>query len=661
MADITGTVKDAFQAAASAVASAFSTEKPREIVDGEAFYAAAMAEQRSFHQTWFQNIAAFVGQHWLNWNASSNFLQESAAPSWRVRLTANFVLPNVRTQVAKLLRNNPRFFGMPGKDDPAARQSAKIAGRVFEGVYHQHDFQNRLIRLAHWAKMTGTSWLWPLWDPGRGRQWTDTVKGQDGQDVLDDNGQPVLQTFTAGDIVYEVTNSFETIMQPGAPEDFDEHRRIMRAKWMHVKDIEDRWGKKVQEEKVKTDTSFHARVLALVDAAGLKRLSDAGDGGVLKDHALVKELFEVPTREFPNGRDFIYANGVVLEETHSLDYWYNGRRALPCAKLDDIFVPGRAQGMSTIENTAQLNFAFNKLTSAALENLNLLGRPKVLSPVGSLEDNTFTSEPGEIVEYTSIGGLKPEAFKPPEVPNYFFTVRDSLPMLIEEVTSVHEVSKGRLPRRANSGVAIEALQNADDTQVSLNVKNLAGCLTRAMSIALNTMQEKYVEERLSRMVGPSHELDVKAFKGADLKGADMVRVVIDHDMSRSERVSVGEMLLSNKVITVDQFLQIVELGDLNVIFDQDAAQSQYANYENMGMAKGVLHPVGQFENHAAHMQSHDAFLNSPLGQRLDPEIRAFIEQHMHEHQAFNAAQTTPLTSAPSGPALAAPAPPAGVA
>jgi hypothetical protein len=649
---IAGAVADAGRKIGGVISDVVG-DVPVEVQDGEKHYKASLEEQKAYHPTWFKNIAYFVGQQWVEWSTEINWLEQTAAPSWRVRLTANLILPNVRTAIAKLLKNNPRVFGMPASNDDKARSAARIASRVFEGEFHEHQFQNRLIRLAHWFKMCGSSYLWPLWDSSRGRQWSEAQLDEAGQPVLDpETQQPVLKTYTMGKLVYELTAGFDTLLQPSGPEDFEEHRRIMRVKLMDVEEISDIWGVDVPAEDFKSETSFQQRVLSLVDAMGNRRISAAGESSYMRNKALVKEYFELPSRKFPNGRHFIYSNGRVLVSTEDLDYWLNGERVLPVAKFDDLFIPGRAQGMSMIEQISPLNIQFNKMNSNCVENCNLMSRPKVLSPVGSLEDDVFTTEPGEIVEFTPVGGLKPEPYTPPEMPQYFFTMRDSLPVLIEEITSIHEVSKGRLPRRANSGVAINALQEADDTQVGLNIKNFNAGLTRAFSIALNIMQRKYPEQRISKMIGPSREIDVLAFKGADLSDCDTVRVVIDHELSRSEKIDVATTLMESKMITVEQFLQIAELGDLNIVFDQNASESQYATFENLQMAKGILQPVGPAENHKLHASIHDQFLNSPAGQKLPPEAKQIIWQHRQQHVAAE-------TAAVQGPAgqTALPAPP----
>jgi hypothetical protein len=144
-------------------------------------------------------------------------------------------------------------------------------------------------------------------------------------------GEKKQKEYATGDISFEVCNSFEVILQRGAPEDFRKHRRIMKVAIMDVKDIEDNWGKKVNPETLAIDTMYQARIMSLVDASGRTR-TQTSEGQILKDSALVKHMFEMPSKEFPNGREWAYSNGVVLAPVADLDYFYCGKRALPVGK-----------------------------------------------------------------------------------------------------------------------------------------------------------------------------------------------------------------------------------------------------------------------------------------------------------------------------------------
>lgn len=634
-----------------------ANEIPREIVDGERFYKEGLEDQKAFHPIWFRNVAMYLGHQWLDWNSSANWLQESAAPSWRVKMTTNIVLPLVRAALAIELDSNPRFYGMPSTTEPAAKAAAKIAGRILEGKYYDEDFHNLFKRLRLWARMTGSAYMFALWDPRADKVWTDDVLDPTtGQPIIDpETGKPQQKEYATGDIAYSVDNSFEVILQRGAPEDFRKHRRVMRVKIMDVQDIEDNWGVKVNPEVLTLDTMYQTRIMSLVDASGRTR-TQTSEGNSLKNAALVKHMFELPSKEFPNGREFIYASGAVLSPTADLDYFYCGRRALPVGKTDDIEAPGRCQGDSGINHIAPIQVQINKSESMIIENGNQMARPKVLTPVGSLQDDTWTDQPNEVVEYVpGPNGQKPEPYTPPEMPQYFLNNIPALKQSAQDIYGIHDVSSGRLPRRATSGKAIDSLQSADDAPLGLSMRSCGSAISRVFSISLDQMQRKYNENRIVRMVGKDHEVDVIQFKGADLKGCDFVRVVFGPHMTRGQKIDFATKLFEMKAISQKQLFEMMELGDLNALFDQDAFQENYVRHENLDLAKGIVVPVGPNDDDEMHIKGHLDYAQGEAAQST-PEIALNIKGHIDLHKQQQMMKMQPIASPAAPPGMPGPLP-----
>jgi hypothetical protein len=407
------------------------------------------------------------------------------------------------------------------------------------------------------------------------------------------------------------------------------------------------------------DIMYQVRVMSIVDASGRYRTSTA-EAQLLKNMAIVKQYFERPTKAYPNGREWTYANGVVLEPKKDLDYWYLGKRALPCAMSDDIKIPGRCHGGSGIEQVMPIQIQINKMSSQVVESANLMTRPKYLSPVGSLTEDQLTDQPAEVVEYVpGPNGQKPEAMTPPEMPEYFFQKYNELKGLMQDIYGVHDASMGKLPRRANSGVAIDALQSADSGPVTMSMRACGASVSRVFSIALKIMQDIYTEPRIVRLVGKDHTADAIAFKGADLRGCDMVRCDFGSHMTRGQRIQLAMQMAEAKLITPEKALEIMELGNVDAIYDQDSFQKNYAETENMAMAKGLHQMVGPADDHRVHIPDHLNFAHSHPN--LPPQILALIMAHVDEHKQDAAAAAAPPMGAPGQPAVAggppAPLPP----
>jgi len=619
--------------------------KPREVIDGEKFYEEALVEAREHHRQWFQNIADYLGLQHLEFSQMTKWFIIPRRKAHRVRLVVNFIMPTIRTAVAKLLKSNPSFTAIPSVDSDETEDATKIAQKLLKTIYYEKRFQRKIRKFSWWLFTCAQAYLWAQWDAGANKAFT--VEVPIDPENPDAGTEP--KTLHLGDVRYDYTGPFEVLLEPGGDEEFEEHRRVMRVKLMHVRDIKEKWGKDVSPESFENgEFNFLHRIKNLVDARGRIEIGNLREN--LDQMAMEKSMFEKPTREFPNGRHWVYSNGVVLQKTKDLDFWYQHERVLPCSKVDDIEVPGRSYASSGIEQISGLNKVFNRLNSAAVEDVNMLGRGKILAPKGSMQDETWDDAPGEIAEYVPVGGHKPEVIRGVEITQGLLVLRDSMPQFMREVYGINEVSFGRLPRRATSGKALDILQEADDTRIGIIVKNFADGLSKQMSIGLKLMQDNYDEERIVRLVGENHRIETKKFSKADLKGADEIRVEVTPALSRGQAIRIAMDLLENRAIDTAQALKVMQLGTLDVIFDEGSDHLNFSGFENFQMAKGIRVAPGEFEDADIHIANHVRFLNSPAGLRLSPEIRSIIVEHIKATQALKAQQhpISDVQGAPGG-------------
>ncbi len=629
--------------------------KSKEIIDGQRFYEDALVEAREHHRQWFQNIADYLGLHHLEWAEMSRWFIIPARRKHRVRLVVNFIMPTIRTAVAKLLKSNPSFTAIPSVDDDNTEEATLTAQKLLKTTFYEKRFQRKIRKFAWWLFTCAQAYLVAQWDANANKAFTVEVP----IDPENPEAGTEPRTLHLGDVRYSYHGPFEVLLQPGADEEFEEHTRAMIVKLMPTRELKDKWGKEVPAESFENgEFNFLHRIKNLVDARGRIQLGELREN--LENMAMEKSYFERPSSQFPNGRHFVYANGVILQPTKDLDFWYQHERVIPIAKVDDIEVPGRAYASSGIEQISGINKVFNRLNSSAVEDVNMLGRGKVLAPKGSMQDETWDDAPGEIAEYTPIGGHKPEVIRGVEITQGLLVLRDSMPQYMREVYGINEVSFGRLPRRATSGKALDILQEADDTRIGIIVKNFSDGLSKQLSIGLKLMQDNYDEERIVRLVGENHRVETKKFSKADLKGADEIRVEITPALSRGQAIRIAMDLLETKAISTAQALKVMQLGTLDVIFDEGSDHLNFSGFENFQMAKGIRVATGEFEDQLIHKGNHIRFLNSPAGLRLSPEIRQIFTDHIKEHDARQA-QQQPISDVQGAPGGGAPPTDAGEA
>lgn len=636
-----------------------SSGAPEEIKEAEEFFKDCMSEQKAMQKVWFTNIAYLIGLHWLDWSDGQEWFVDRAKPSWRVRMVVNRMLPAVRTEAAKILKTNPILRAVPFTDTDEARDGAKVGDKFLESMYYGQQCQRKMFDLVMWFLTCGSAYLWTPFDPLAGKEFQVPNKDpKTGLPLLDDEGNPITKTLYVGDIAIDVSSPFETIMETSAPTDFNEVPRIMRCNIRSLEYIEWKYDIEAKAEDVEKQLLFKQRVAGLISPGAVGSTKQLRP----KNSAVVKEYCKLPTKKNPEGQRFIYVGDQFCVEPLGLEYRFMSKPAIPVSKFDHIVIPGRPLAMSAIEQGRPLNDIENKMNSQVVENANLMAQPKILSPVGSLEIEAWTDEPSEIVEYTPIGGLKPEGFKPPELPAYFFQMKDQLPGMIQDVMGINDPSLGKLPRRATSGKAIGFLQDADDTRMGLTIRNMGTSLERSGSIMLHIAKTKFIETRLIEKMGDGHEFEVWKFKGLDLAGCEKCRVEIDVAMSRSTRINIAMEMADKELIPKDIVRQIIGNGDLSAVWNEHSEQIDYAKIENLQMAKGIMIGVGPMEHHPSHIKTHGSFMRSENFRKYPPAIQKIFQMHQQEHEMAEQQAQAPGASMPPGigaPAPGAAAPPAG--
>ena len=94
----------------------------------------------------------------------------------------------------------------------------------------------------------------------------------------------------------------------------------------------------------------------------------------MQDYALVKEFWERPTKDHPQGRLIVVANGVLLYYLDRLPYMVgdDNRPALPFTKCVCITRPGCFWGKSIVQRMIPLQRRYNAVRNRIAEYLNRL-------------------------------------------------------------------------------------------------------------------------------------------------------------------------------------------------------------------------------------------------------------------------------------------------
>ena len=392
----------------------------------------------TFERQWLLNLAFYYGKQWVTWGpevSNSRRLSTPRAPRWRVRLTVNKIQPYVRRETARLSSQKPRGFVVPTSSDEADRSAARVANSVVE--FLNEDLQLDAIHdLCDWWTCVAGSGYYKV-------RYT--------QDEID------TRTTQPGKLVVDVIRPFDIYVPDIEETRIREQAWVCQAQSIPVDKIHEVWGVDVVSDADISEVDQRVR--------SVMSIFNQNKG---EDHAVVKEFWIKPCRNFPEGLVFVVCNGKLLpfaapEPVEELDpdgnplppmedeypkpegtiEWPYGHGRLPFIQRGHT-LSGRFYDTTFVEQLISLQREYNRSRSQIIENKNLTSRPQWAVPTGAVDKDQLTTEPGAVISY-QFGMQPPTPIQPPMLPNYVIEHVKLTAAEMDEIASQNEVSKGSVP------------------------------------------------------------------------------------------------------------------------------------------------------------------------------------------------------------------------
>ncbi len=612
-------------------------EEKRHVADIKRKYKDRNLIKRGYERTWFLTGSFLRGLHYVSWNDyTQTFEIPRRIPVHRVRLVINLPLAYWRRTKARLTAHRPGIYVSPATPDQEDQDRAKAATKLMESLLDQLDWQVKFKEFVGWTLETGTCIKKVTWNPRKGP----ILKNPEtGEQVIGEDGRPVH----LGDHELEVTSPYEFDVDQSAT-NMQNGRWVMHTKARPVEWVQEQYpdkGMYVKSENVSTESFYEKRLKQTVGIYGYTTVTYGDEDKEAKGLVNVHEYWEAPSEKHPRGRLIVIANDVVL---HNGENPYNHGK-FPFVEAREVDVSSRFWGMAMLEQVIPLVRNLNKARSQEVENRNLMGRPKILSPkTAKIGQRAFDSEAGELITYhPGPRGEKPELLAPASTTmstqaEIQHTLND-----LEEVLGWHEVSRGTLPAANLPAAGIAKLQQADDTSLGVTNSNLEDMVKKVGAMLLQNSAQFYTEERLVRVVGHANEVEATRLKGEEITGKDAQANYFD------VRVRAGSMMAKDPKEVRDEVAAMLEFGLMNPVengahrqmivkamntgfeeelYREDADDIQWAEQENEILARGEQVVTQEFENHQIHILRHNRFRKSARFRQLDQKTQQAFQDHV---------------------------------
>lgn len=620
----------------------------------------------NYERQWYINIAQYLGYQYHTWDGHTSSMVLPPAPSYRVRLVANRLMPIVRKVVSKLLRARPEWVVIPATQEEEDQMIARIGAKVLHYYWRTHHLDKLIVKAATWMGCTGNVFMRVIWDPTKG-----APVPIDEEQILalpEQYQEFARRGIFMGDLSFELVTPFELDPDPEALE-LEESTHILHTRARSLAYLEDRYGEVA--EGITPDASddsslgryWDKRVRTLSGPFGVGRQSEEAESYSVLTHS----LWLRPTPRYPQGIHVVVAGGRVLQKgqlPHGLD-------EIPYVHLQEIPVPGRFWATCALEQAIPLQSEYNTGRSRLCEVRNLMAKPKWLVPRGSgVGDHQLTSEAGEKVLFNYPYRPEQVNIAPPGEIHYRlleYALKD-----IEDGSAQHEVTQARAPSGVRSGTAIAQLQEQDDQMLAPTFLTFEHAFSRLGAMALKLLAQNATEDRILSIVGKDKEIETMVFSGKNLLGQNADKPGVDYfdvecqmgsqlPLSRQGRIDYVVQLVNSKILDPvgdrKLILRALELGTEEPVFNEEQLDRQTARRENLQLTQGMMVMTNDWDNDEVHLEEHTRYEKQPEFQKLaqgDPVLVQRFAQHKYMHalraQQIAAMRAGTMQQAPASPA-----------
>lgn len=617
-------------------------------------YDAIKNARTHLERQWYINLAFYFGKQNVVYRGSPNFVTGAAgtlfvppAPYYRVRPVINRIRPVIRTELTRLTSQKPTAYIVPASSEDLDMFAAQAGEQIWDSVYRRKKIASKLRRTLFWTLTCGTGFMKSSWNANAVDRDSDQM----------------------GDFDFCPETPFHVFAPDFRSEEIEDQPFIIHAQLKTREELEMLFP----GQQFRASERGAAEILddSWLNLVGATQLSD-------KKSILVLECWIKPgvVKLFPQGAMYTIVGDSVVQ---GMEGWPYQHQMFPFAKFDHI-PSGKFYADSSIVDLIPLQREYNRTRGQIIEAKNRMAKPQLVAPRGSVDPAKITSEPGLVVLYTP-------GFEPPQplplqgIPAYVLQELDRILMDMSDISGQHEISQGQVPPGVTAATAISYLQEQDESKLAHTYHSMEEGMEKVAHLTLNYVSQFWDYPRTVRLVGADGSFDVMAFKGADLRGNDDVRVESGSALPTSKAAKQAFIMDLMKMGFIDpnQGLEVMEIGGLGKIYEQIQVDVRQAQRENLRLAAAtpelvnqfmesqamdlqtnpqkyfdpvtqepkaptlvdpmgqvqfpLMVPVNTWDNHRLHIEIHNKYRKSQAYEQLDPAAKDLFEQHVQQHVA----------------------------
>lgn len=427
----------------------------------------------------------FRGQHYayvdeknvLRWLPTVTTARGKGKPDHRARQKRNLIFDIVLREAAAGVSQIPSYQVVPSTGDPQDRSAAALSEQVLLWGYGKWGIRQAAVDAIIHAVIGGESFAWPFFD----NQVGPFFEGE---------------SFGEGDVRIAIFGANECYWEPGL--------RFEDSPWHVVEQA-------VPEDQVKRMPGYEGPDELNADAATRAMSKKKSPKLILRANYL-----ERPCADYPKGRWLVIANKqrIVPEQ----DYPGTGQDSV-LRKLSYAPDPDSDRDIGLVPQLLDPQRTKNDVVNKQVETKNHTIFPRIFVTPGLMKKQRWTGEPGKVYEIP-----QPEqnvkVIETPPINQSLFEMEDRATADMGRIAAQND-----LPTGAESGKAIAAAREIDQSRKSLFIGELAKWYADIGHDCLVLVAEKYNEDRLVQLKGDFGWESISDFRGAKLRDQTDVRVL----------------------------------------------------------------------------------------------------------------------------------------
>jgi hypothetical protein len=498
-----------------------------------------------------------------------------------------------------------------------------VANGILDYYMREKGLEKAIKKITEMAVVLGCGYLRMEWNSTAGEAY----------DVDEESGEKVYQ----GDAQFDVLSPFDVV--------FDGTKDGWTNDWILVRSKKNRFDLMAKYPELKEKIS---NIPPVSQTQAFRYVVFSNDS---TDDIYVYEFFHRKTDSLPEGRYTMYLDTDVILMDLPLPY-----REIPVFRLAAAEFMGTPYAYSPMFDIFPIQEGINSLYSTILTNQQAFGVQNLFVKHGSDVDINSLEGALNII----MGNEAPIPLQMCSTPPEVFKFLDTLIQAAETVSGVSSVTRGNPETSLKSGTALALVQSMSLQFISGLQNNYVKFIEDIGISLINILQDYANTPRTISIVGKSNMYATREFDKDDITAIGRVVVDVGNPLAKTTagRVQMAEQLLQMGMIqNPKQYLQIINTGDIEDMFEGDFKELMNIKRENEFMMEGKPVFAIYLDNHKEHILEHKTLLSDPelrQNKQLVENVMNHIQQHITELRTVDPdllmiTNQTPLQPPPGQP------------